>query len=1487
MSAAAAVLSSKTLRPHKISLVDKDDVVGAVPREISSVPFHKYIAATRKVRVVTAEDTTMASTLPADEAFWARVGSLFDFTLKFEEMVLSISLSSAFAAISPFFICHYCFWQPRCVSSGPLLWVKLFASTCLVAIKAAVLVLIRRQPEYYTDTTTPAGAVDLVAAFCAGCLVYAEHLHTLRSSGPLSMYLFLVGLADITKSRSFFLRSGRDSLGGLEAAAATLEILLLCLQDVSKRSAITNPGLRDNVGLEATSGAMSRMLFLYLRPVFSTGFYKQLMLEDLDKMDPEMAPDVLYKQLRSFWRPRQTTHSTVSRGLFRATLRTWKKHLLPMISARLSMTALRLAQPFLLQKVIVMLGTADTGSYATGKSIGLVGATIFVFLGLPIAQSTFGYLMNRYVARIRGALVALMFHKVHRLRESEARNVAAVTLMTADIDGIAAGVPNFVDIPFSIIEMSLGIFVLSTFIDIAALAVFAPVAITSVATYIIGRKMATYFAAWNKSVQHRVAETARILPQLTTIKMIGLGPPISTHLQTLRADEIAVSRKYRLFEALAAGPVLMADLMTPAIVIIASLFGPAFQGHMLASKVFPTLTVVSLIQTPLANSLNIYPLVTSMNSCFLRIEDFLGTSERVDSRVKVNSSGTPTSSSMPLNGHVRFNSADLAKHGMTEPIIRGANFELPHGSITPIIGRIGSGKSTIVEAILGHGQVLGGSVQVDVDGISYCAQSVWLQDATIRQNIIGHLKYDEAKFRKVIQACFLEEDVAWLPDGVDYVVGVNGSNLSGGQRQRVAIARTAYAEAKITILDDAFSALDCETAIVILHQLCGNGGILQRAGSTILLVTYLPECIDVCTHVLLVSANGIVSFSGKPQSRAARNEIMAILNTCNTNVGMTAENKEQDAVRRSLDAVSPSTYPETALVKQTGSWSLYRLFIDPIGRANSLFYGLFVSLFSAGETLPDIYVRVWVELHANNSIYFVGYLAIILATCVIGCMTYWLMHVRLSPRASLSLHAMLVERTMGATLRFLSATKTGHLLNFFNQDMLLLSRNLPASFLRTIYAGAYVVFQIGVVLSGASYLVISLPFLAVAVYFIQRYYLRTSRQIRILDLEMKAPLHTYFQETAAGLSHIQAFNWVDQSIQRGLELLAESQRPYYVLMMIQQWLVLILGLITGSLAVLLVSLSLFINHGASASSVGLSFLSLLALSKTFAAMIVAWTGLEISAGALSRLFDFRENTPQELKVSQEPLPKHWPWSGHVCFRDVVARYSPEDEEADPVLDHISISVAAGQRVGLVGRSGSGKSSLLLTLLGFIHYEGVVEIDGINIGSVSRDELRSRLVTISQDQLCLDGTIRDNLLPDTMNDVKEKAASDDEKVALQDVGLEQLLKKFDIWAQLASKGGLCAIVDDVGYSKGQLQLLCIARAIQKQRDTKSKLVLVDEATSSLDEATDKVVNDIMMEYFSDCTMLMIAHRRSSLKNVEAVIEMRRGRVVGVEYTPPST
>lgn len=1337
--------------------------------------------------------------------------------------------------------------------------------------------------------------VDLVAALFVTAWLYLEHGHMLRSSFMLTIYLFATVLTDITKSRSFFLRHNLAVPGGLASAAATLQLGLLCLQEVSKRADVIDTNLRDSLGEEAISGPVSRLFFLFLRPIFRIGYRTDLSMKDLSQLDPDFSPALLFQQLRTRWRPRHSHKPNKSRELARACLAAWKSYILPLFAARLAITGLNFAQPFLLRELMAMVAGQGGGPHDIAKRCGLVGASIFLYCGTPVARTAFGHRMNQYTTRARGGLIAMLFYKVHRVTQSEAKQAAAPTLMNADVDGVANGIPRCFDVLFGAIELGLGIYVLSYFIEIAALAIFAPVVVTSILTYFIGQKMATRFAAWNRSIGVRIAKTSHILPQLTAIKMLGLGPAVGLYMKRLRVDEVGVSGGFRRLEAISVIPVLLADMMTPVVVIAAALFGKSFNGQLAAAKVFPVLTTVSLVQAPLANVLHAYPTITAMLACFARIEAFLRTAERKDPRVNLNLGPTPVHPGNPATyqeSRIRFHHADIAKPGMKEPLLRGANFQLPAGSTTTIVGRTGSGKSTIVEAILGESEVLAGSVKVDKSDIGYCSQDVWLRDTTIRENIVGYEEYNEARFLRVIQACFLHEDLAWLPGGADYVVGTNGSNLSGGQRQRVALARTAYKESKITLLDDVFSALDRQTAITILHQLCGRTGIFTEAGCTVVLVTYLPDCLNVSSNLLFLNGRGrVVLTPAATRGSPFADEIAAILNDNNISTRAATEDEEQNTIRRSLRH-TPPLVDVNNVSRRKSDRRVYRPLLDLVGRLSALRYTMLLAVFSTGEAMPEIYMRIWIELHPDDSLYFLGYIGIVFTTCLLGSVCYWTLHTRLSPRSSVGFHVMLVEATIGATLGFLGATKSGHLLNLYSQDMLLISKNLPAAVFRTIYASTAVLVQLGVVLSGASFLSIALPFMLVAVYFIQHYYLRTSRQIRHLDLESKSPLYTYFAETATGLSHIQALRWDQKSLEYGFRLLEESQKPYYVMFAIQQWLALVLGLLGGVLGVGLVTLALFVKDGSSETSVGLSFIGLMSIARVLEASIISWTNIETSSGALSRLLEFKDTTPQEVTTSEQELPAQWPSSGTIAFTGVTARYRPESED-EPALDNITMAVAAGQRIGIAGRSGSGKSSLLLTLLGFIKYEGTVEIDGINVASISRNELRSRLVTITQDQVQFQGTVRTNLLPLTMNSIKEQSVDEEEKAVLKDSELEQLLKSLRIWAQLTRKGGLDAILEKVGYSKGELQLLCIARAILKQRETGGKLVLVDEATSSIDSDTEKVVNRAMKENFSGCTILTIAHRRSSLHNVEGVVDMYRGAIVGYEslqsdeYLPDST
>ncbi|KAM3477754.1 hypothetical protein MY8738_006300 [Beauveria namnaoensis] len=941
-----------------------------------------------------------------DEAFWAPIGSIFDLTLKFEQ-----------------------------IATTGVIFASQIASLVLWAVAAG-----RR-----TNTAIPATAIELLAAACLAAIIYIEHRHSIRSSASTPIYLILSLAFEVCRSRSFFLRPGFTVLGSMAAVAAGMRLILLALQEISKRSLLLDDALRQNCGFETTSGFIGRVLFLFLKPVFATGFRAELLLRHLDQLDPELSSEVLYQRLEPHWQPHRLNPSP--NELLKACFKAWKDCVGGLVFSRLIVTAFDFSQPFVLRRVINLVDKPHQDNMK--ERGGVQAAATFMFIGIALSRTTHLHLMNRFVTRL--------------------------------------------------------------------------------------------------------------------------------------------------------------------------------------------------------------------------------------------------------------------------------------------VGLTGAGKSTIVQGILGQSEILGGSVSVNTDEIGYCGENVWLRDITIRENIVGDLEFNQARFTSVIKACFLEEDLQWLPGGADYIVGTNGSNLSGGQRQHVGLARTAYAEHRVTILDDAFSSLDHETAVCILHQLIGRNGIFPRAGCSVFVVTHLPACLDLVDQLLVLEGSRCNVLKERRHIDEYRGKLDVALTTLNHNVAVEKEQREQRALRTSLEGRAASVAFNNAALRQRGDIRLYGLFIRPIGWLKMGLHTALTSLYATGEVVPEIYLRIWIETNPDKSAFFIGYAGVVVATCVLGCLVYWLLYAKLSPRSSSQLHQKLVDSTKGSTLRFLTA-----------------------------------------------------------------------------------------------------------------------------------------GLGTS-----LVALALFVEQSSSSSSVGLSFMGLIYLNLALQNTLVAWTALETSSGALARLSLFEKETPQEPRRTSEKLPKDWPTKGQVEMRNVFASYTPEDDESSCALRDVSVSIPAGRRIGIMGRSGSGKSSLFLTMLGFISYEGVIEINGVDIASISLDDLRCRIITITQDQVQFDATIRTNLLPFTMNDGPCKL---DEKAMKRDMDLEQLLKSLHIWIPLAKKGGLDANLYDVGYSKGQMQLLCIARAIMRQRETGSRLVLIDEGTSSIDERTEKIVNRIMKENFAGCTVLTIAHRSSAVANYDGRLRLDRGATV---------
>ncbi|KAK2734190.1 hypothetical protein FQN57_001844 [Myotisia sp. PD_48] len=409
-----------------------------------------------------------------------------------------------------------------------------------------------------------------------------------------------------------------------------------------------------------------------------------------------------------------------------------------------------------------------------------------------------------------------------------------------------------------------------------------------------------------------------------------------------------------------------------------------------------------------------------------------------------------------------------------------------------------------------------------------------------------------------------------------------------------------------------------------------------------------------------------------------------------------------------------------------------------------------------------------------------------------------------------------------------------------------------------------ITFPAALIFAGSSYMAITAPVAVLSLYLIQNVYLKTSRQLRHMDLEAKSPIYSHFLETLEGLSTIRAFGWQQSARNINLHRLDISQKPYYLLFSIQRWLNLVLDLLVAALATILVSLAFFLRHTSSPELLGVALTTVLLFNETLSKLIAAWTSLETSLGAIARVKAFAETTPVERKAGEEIIPpEEWPQKGEILFNSMSAAH----DDANTVLHNITFRINPGEKIGICGRTGSGKSSLIYSILRLIEIStGDINIDGVDISTIPRHLIRSRIITIPQDRFVLTGSIRRNADPSGM---------------MSGESIQGALEKVHLWRLVESRGGLDTNMENNLFSSGQQQLFRLARAILiKENRT---ILILDEATSNVDAATDSLMQSVIQDIFEDFTIITIAHRLDTIMSSDKIAVLDQGKLV--EFDSP--
>ncbi|KAI1841095.1 hypothetical protein JX266_012688 [Neoarthrinium moseri] len=1350
----------------------------------------------------------------SDDTFGPRLEGEFDFTLLFEQSILSILPSVLLICVAAVRIGWLCRRQVQ-VRTGTLLGAKLGIAGLLMCLQLAALVLWSLSSSLPTRTSIPAATLCLIASGVISALIYVEHRRSVGPSKILSGYLFLTTLLDIAQARTLFRRAEVQPLAGVFAASLLCRLVLLFLEEIPKRSLLP-PILKNITSLEKASGPLNRTVFWWLNGLFRQGFGGLLSLGNLSIIHAKFASRPLQESLNRAW---QECSKRQKHCLTIATFYTFRSTCALVVLPRLCLSGLRFAQPFLIKRVVEFVSESSTDE-TRGVAGGLIGATALVYVGMAVMRAYYQHLNFQLTTMIRGGLVALIFEKTLRVDAAKAREGDAISLMSADIEGIEPGIGIVHEVWAAMVELGIALYLLEIQVGAACFFVVIPA-------------------------------TRRL-----------------------------------------------ANQMTPVIVIAGAVFWTkrTEEEEFTVAEVFAALAIISLVSSPISQLISCLPNIMASVGCFDRIQEYLLEEDVDDSGSHLSSlqysTGPGNATCLPLDTPVELIGlkpqeflgtsnpiAVIVKDGTftpsdaDSPILHKLDLSIHRSSCTMIIGAVGSGKTTLLKVILGEKTLSEGSIRIDRNQLAYCDQTPWLRNVSVRKNIIGPYADDDSWLATVVRACALERDLALLPNGDQTLVGSGGVALSGGQKHRVALARAIYSRKPILVLDDILSALDNATAALILKRLLGKDGLLCSMGVTVILATHSVHHLPVSDLIIVLAKPGHIAQKGSFAELQSQNGYVRDLALDQSSQARCEDDESIENEAKSVPQAEPAREdPELLdLKRQTGDVSLYAFYLKSVSATIALCWLGLAVLYTGLSKVPDVWVRIWAEqgMNHNSGYYFGSYFALAFSCVLASALSVSFFMLVIVPKSSQHLHWLFLNSVMKAPLWFFTTTDSGVTLNRFAQDMTLLDNRLPVAAYHTLYDILFVLLSTALIAAGAQYVAAVLPISVIALYFLARYYLRTSRQIRYLDLEAKTPLFTLFAEAIDGLTTIRAFGWKQPFLEENLRLLDESQKPYYLLFCIQRWLAVVLDLFVAAIAIVLVAFAVEFRNTTTRGAIGVAMINILGLNTELSELVNNWADLETSLGAIARLRSFLQHTPKEDKPGRDGrVDAAWPSRGLIELKGVSAAYRAND---NLVLHNLSLTVLPGQKIGIYGRTGSGKSSFILMLLSLLELEsGSVHIDGQDLSKVSRDLLRTRIATLPQDSIKLSGSVRQNLMAAEASLSCQTAGRYNENARLT-----LALTKVDMWDLIQERGGLDADFSAMDLSQGQLQLFCLARAIL--HGNKRSIVLLDESTSNTDRETDQRIMHVIREEFKHCTVITVAHRLETIVDSDLVVVMNAGRI----------
>uniref|UniRef100_A0A8C8ZF34 ATP binding cassette subfamily C member 8 n=1 Tax=Prolemur simus TaxID=1328070 RepID=A0A8C8ZF34_PROSS len=873
------------------------------------------------------------------------------------------------------------------------------------------------------------------------------------------------------------------------------------------------------------------------------------------------------------------------------------------------------------------------------------------------------------------------------------------------------------------------------------------------------------------------------------------------------------------------------------------------------------------------------------------------------------------------------------------PTLSNITIRIPRGQLTMIVGQVGCGKSSLLLAALGEMQKVSGAVfwnsslpdsetgedhsperetAADSDirkrgPVAYASQKPWLLNATVEENITFDSPFNKQRYKTVIEACSLQPDIDILPHGDQTQIGERGINLSGGQRQRISVARALYQHANVVFLDDPFSALDIHLSDHLMQA--GILELLRDDKRTVVLVTHKLQYLPHADWIIAMK-DGTIQREGtlkdfqrsecqlfehwktlmnRQDQELEKETVMERKATPEPPQGLPRamssrdgllqdeEEEEEEAAESEEDDNLSSVLHQRAKIP----WRACAKYLSSAGI-------VLLSLLVLSQLLKhmvlvaiDYWLAKWTDsalmlsptarncsLSQECTLDQTVYAMVFTVLCSLGIVLCLVTSVTVEwtgLKVAKALHHSLLNQIILAPMRFFETTPLGSILNRFSSDCNTIDQHIPSTLECLSRSTMLCVSAVAVISYVTPVFLVALLPLAVVCYFTQKYFRVASRDLQQLDDTTQLPLLSHFAETVEGLTTIRAFRYEARFQQKLLEYTDSNNIASLFLTAANRWLEVRMEYI-GACVVLIAavtSISNSLHRELSAGLVGLGLTYALMVSNYLNWLVRNLADMELQLGAVKRIHGLLKTEAESYEGLLAPslIPKNWPDRGKIQIQNLSVRY---DSSLKPVLKHVNALISPGQKIGICGRTGSGKSSFSLAFFRMVDmFEGRIIIDGIDISKLPLHTLRSRLSIILQDPVLFSGTIRFNLDP-------EKKCSDSTLWEALEIAQLKLVVK-------ALPGGLDAIITEGGenFSQGQRQLFCLARAFVR----KTSIFIMDEATASIDMATENILQKVVMTAFADRTVVTIAHRVHTILSADLVIVLKRGAIL--EFDKPDT